>query len=645
VTTDATQQRELEPGAAPTPLRTWLRSSPGRPVAAAAGVLLLGQLVVRGLLAYRGSFFVDDLAFTGRAANLPLLSRDYLLHAYNSHLMPGAFVWVWLLTHAWPLQFGPVATVDIALQLLVGIVFYRLLRELFGTRPAILVPFAIYLWSPITLPAFLWWAAALNQLPQQLAMCLALLYHARYLRFGRVRTGVLGAVAVAGGLLFSEKTLLVVPLIVLFTALYFCRGGPWRRIVDTWRSHVRVWIAYLIVVVPYATYYVMEVPSPARSGGTGGDMMHLVGSSYGHAVFPGLLGGPWRWSLIGFAGGLAHPTKIATYLSALTVLVIVVGSCVFIRGAILGWSLAVVYSALNLTLLAASRATMVGPIIGDEFRYVTDVALVAALGGALAVLPLAGQWHARTPFRPTLRLHAAEGLARVSWPDLREVLPVRRLGWLSALLACAFVISALISTVKYDKYWRSNPTRPYLAHLRHDLSALPHGAVMYDGVVPNEVAWALLAPYNRYSLLLKPLPNEPAFLEPGASTPTLYTIDTQGYVRLAGVEGIQITKGPVRNCGWLLGRKATSIPLQQRTFPWTWVLRMGYIASADTSVRIRTGDTTVTVPIQSGLHAAYVLVTGAVDTVSVSGTTGAATICTNDIVVGTPVPLPGTGPS
>ena len=347
-----------------------------------AAALVVLQSGLRAWVGYRGYFFLDDFAFTGMAADHSLTDlHGFLLHPYNSHLMPGAFVEVWVLTALWPLNFAAVMTVGVVLQVVVAYAFYRLLTELFGTRPAVLVPFALFLFSPITLPAFVWWAAALNQLPQQLAMITALWCQVRYLRTGRTRIGILGAVATLAGLLFSEKTLLTVPLVAAFTLFWFARGGALRRLSSCWQAHWRVWAAYLVISVPYAGYYLIEVPSPGRSPVSGGDILRLFGSSFGHALDPGLLGGPWTWRPVGFVGALADPGPIGTWVAGFVVAVVAVGSVVWHRHAVFGWLLGIGYALLALGLLAVSRATFIGPLIGDEYRYVTDVAAVAVVGG------------------------------------------------------------------------------------------------------------------------------------------------------------------------------------------------------------------------------------------------------------------------
>lgn len=628
----------------------WLRliqaaAIPVSGVAIAAAGLLVAQTAIRAWLGYRGYFFLDDFAFTARAGRYSLTDvHDYLMQSYNGHLMPGAFAQVWILTKLWPLSFAPVMTVSVVLQVLLGILFYRLLRELFGTRPTILVPYAIFLFTPITLPAFEWWAAALNQLPQQLAMVAALLCQTRYLRTGRVRTGVYGAVATFAGLLFSEKTVLTIPLVAGFTVLFFAQGGPIRRVTTAARAHWRVWLAYLVVGLPYAAYYALEVPSPGRAIANGNDVLQLFGTAFGHALDPGLLGGPWSWRRVGFVGAVADPGKFVIFLASIVVIGIVAASIAWHRNAVYGWVLGAGYAALTLGVLAASRATFIGPLIGAEYRYVTDVAAVAVVGGSLAFLRPAGDW-----------VHPPNPLVRRAWvsrqatapvvQDLRAALPRWRPVTAVAVLVVAFVASATASTVRFDRYWSSNPAEPYITNLHAAFADASRDLVVYDQEVPAEVAWALLFPYNQLSNLTTPWDHRPKFLELGQSTDHLGIVDSQGHIRRVGIEGIAAARGPVRNgCGWLLGPEPVQVRLVQPTFPWTWVMRMAYIASADATATIHAGSTIAKVTLHKGINELYLELVGSVDAVAFSSLPGGATVCTNTLTVGKAVPIAGTSP-
>jgi hypothetical protein len=73
-------------------------------------------------------------------------------------------------------------------------------------------------------------------------------------------------------------------------------------------------------------------------------------------------------------------------------------------------------------------------------------------------------------------------------------------------------------------------------------------------------------------------------------------------------------------------------------------MRIGYLASSDTTARIRAGTTTATVSLHAGFNAVFVQVVGAIDHVEVGSLRSGVTACTNDVVVGQPRPIPGTTP-
>ncbi len=68
-----------------------------------------------------------------------------------------------------------------------GFAAFLVLRTLFGERPAILVPLAIFLLSPLGVAALGWWTVALESVPLQLATFMALNAHVHYVRTDRKR--------------------------------------------------------------------------------------------------------------------------------------------------------------------------------------------------------------------------------------------------------------------------------------------------------------------------------------------------------------------------------------------------------------------------------------------------------------------------
>jgi hypothetical protein len=605
--------------------------------------VLAVQLTVRGWVAFRGYFYLDDFVFTGRAMQFRPFDPQYLFTAYNNHVMPGGFLWAWATTRLLPYSYPAVVTVCLLLQLAVGWGFFVVLRRVFGGNPLILVPFTAFVLSPITLPASLWWAAALNQLPQQLAMVGVLLCHLRYLRTGRVLAGLAGAAVLVAGLLFSEKTLLVVPLLLAMHLAYFAAGALLPRLRAVVVGHWRVWVAYAAVAVPYAAYYAVAVPSPAREPAAGASILQLAQESFARAIVPGILGGPWRWSQIGYAGALADPSPFAAGLALVVAAGVVGGTCLLHRRAWFGWAVALGYCLTDLALVALSRATFVGPLIADEYRYVTDTALVVSLALAFALMPVAGSWRAADPQPLERRRPGWSWLSTTEASELRRALPRPPVGGVVALAVVALAASALFSTVAYERFWRINPARPYLENARADLAAAPRGIVVVDAFVPAEVAWPLLGRYARTPQILSPLPNAPAGLTTRPAGGPLYVVAPDGHVRRALVPGMRARPGPVRGCGWLArpGRPA-QILLPRTTLAWDWTVRVGYLSQSVGPARLTIGNHTTPVTLGAGAGELYVAATGAFDRVRLDVLStpdgGPGSVCTDDVTVGVAVP-------
>ncbi|MGZ6803397.1 MAG: hypothetical protein ACXVFU_10110 [Nocardioidaceae bacterium] len=607
-----------------------------RGVVRAAWALIALQAAVRAWVGFHGYLSQDDYPFEFRAATMPVLSHHYLLDAWNGHLMPGSFLLVWVATKLAPLEVWPTVAMDLVLQAAIGLVLLALLRELFGTRRAILVPLTLFLFSAATLGGFAWWAAALNQLPAMLAMVSTLLLHVRYLRTGRTRTALAALLAFLLGLACFEKMLLFAPLVLLFTASYAVPGTWGQRLRGAVRLHLRVWLAWLAVLLPYTAYYRTHVRSTVTGTTTPSAFLDLAGTSW-QALRATVLGGPWTWSWLGdptneipVVGGLLAA------VSWVVVILVVGGSAAVYRQAGRAWLPPALYGLATAALLALGR-NQLGPVIGLAYRYYSEVALLAAIALALATLPIIGTFAVGEVTVLTPRSWVTSLTARLALSPSSNTRTVLVRG-----VVVALVLSSALSTTRFDAGWRQNPGRPYLTTLRADLARAPDDLVLSDLSVPPAVMSPLFLPYNSLSHVLAPLPDAPRFLRAGGTSTSLHAVDDSGHVRLAAVEGDRARTGPVAGCGWFAhGEAGASVPLAVRTFDYDWTVRIGYLASEATRATITAGDRTFAVQLDAGLHALYLRTSGAFDAVRIEGLTPSASVCTDDVRVGVPTALPG----
>jgi hypothetical protein len=306
--------------------------------------------------------------------------------------------------------------------------------------------------------------------------------------------------------------------------------------------------------------------------------------------------------------------------------------------------LAAGYGLVNLVVLVFSRAAFIGPIVGDEYRYVTDVAMVAALGFALATVPVVGRWRWGPVTVLTPRASLRQWLRSPSVHEVVAVLPRPSKAAVITVATAALAASATWSTLAYDQFWHPNPARPWVETTSSVLASADTGAVLADGYVPEQVAWALLGQYATVGQLLSPLPHPPRTLASGPAADDLLVLDSTGHLHRATVDGISARKGPTKGCGWRLGADPVTIPLQRETLPFHWTMRIGYLSTAATSASVTVGGHRTTVPFHAGLGAVYLVVDGAVDSFDVSALRGGGTVCTDEITVGKAVPADGAQP-
>ena len=597
-----------EAAPAPSDRRRWLAD----PVVAAGLVMVLVATAFRAWALYPSWFYFDDfeLLIDSQGGGVP-----DLLEPFNGHLMVGGRLVAWAVEGSGQLNWALAATITLGMLLLANLAALWMFTTLFGRRWAVLVPCALYWFSSATLPATMWWIAALNQVPMQMALFLAVGAWVRYLRGREARWLVATLSAVLLGLLFYVKALLIFPLLGYLAVVYFARGS----IRDRARWLVGLWPAVLglaVLLATYVAYYRANAAQPVERAGP--DLLgQLAENMVVNAFATSLVGGPWDWVSTAPPNAFADPPAVMVHATWVAVASIVAVGLLTRRRTTRAWVLLAGYLVGLVGLLLTSRAPVYGPIIGLEYRYLTDGACVAALCLALAFLRLPG---------------APGSSARRDEPLL--LLRVRP-SWVVAAVALV-VVSSVVSQMRYVRYWHEeNVIAGYLDILAGELRR--EGRVdLVDVVSADSEYRGLTGPDVSVRAFLPLLQNDVRF--PLASG-RLGIVATDGRLHRVLVQpGVVAKEGPREDCGWLVGRSGRDIPLTGQAFPWTWWVQIGYLASTDSAVTVSAGDSSMDTDVRQGLNTLYVNLDGTFDEVRIDGLDDGATVCVDTVVVGQPVP-------
>lgn len=605
---------------------------PGRSQGRAAGltdlqhpVVLTGLLLIAAQLGFRGwalsrSWFYTDDYLRIQEAGRASFGLDFLLQPENGHLMPGTRAVHLLFADSLGLDWGAAAAFALVFQALASLAALWMLVILFGPRWGVVPPLVLYLSSAMTAQASLWWISALNQTPVQMCFFLAVGCWVLYLRSRRL-LWLLGLLAtLSWGLLFFQKVLYVLPVLVVVALAYFATGGLLSRVRTLLR---RYWLSGVLVGVlagGFTAYYVAQVPS-ARNGPVDPEWTELTRTMIDTFV-AGVAGGPWAWTDKP-GGAWAEPPALFRVLGWSAVLGTVLASLLLRRRAGRAWLLLGIYYVLLVGTIAVTRASVFGAEIGATYRLQTDGLCAAVLALSFAWLPLRGAQEASEPRdRPAVWL-----------PDRRWRVAV--VGTLTVLVAA----SGTFSWVRYVESWsRVNDSRAFVDPLRAESDRLA-GVAVVDREVPESVLDDLTRPHNKLSdiaSLIAPTLRFPSY------SGRLTVVTDRGTINQALIDEEAATRpGPVPGCGWSLEPgKRIRVPIEAGlSFGPRW-MRVGYFLQDSGRVRIELPDRTLTAPVGSGPNSLYVEVTEGFDEVVFEGLTSRGALCVNNIEVGSPVPGP-----
>lgn len=584
-------------------------------------------MTLRSLITAGGWFYWDDLTLQAQAREFSAPSPELLFRDHDGHLMPGAWLVEWLLATVAPMNWPAAVFVLVLLQLLAGAAVARAVwlvcprvatlsvRGHRWTVPWAVIPLALYLVSPLTLPATTWLAAAVTALPLHAATALTLAHALRWVRplpHGGPG-GHRGHLLAAGGwlffgCLFSERSLFLGPVTVLLLVCVSVAAGSWA--VEK-RAIAQVGFVLAIPTLLWAVVYAIAIGDPRSSyqatelerspGATGaGD---LFSHGYLRGLLPTVAGGPWQWDRWHPGPPWADPGAVALIAGA--VVLVLVGALTAGRGLrqLLVWLPTLAYPLLPLAALAVARTSPETAVeIVLTLRHFSETAVLATVTLAV-VLAL--------PERPRQR---HRNVLRIAGVTLVLVL-----------------VSALVSNMSYARIWAEQPARDYFHTLRAELADRGSTPIL-DQAVDLSVLLPVVHPYNQLSRLIGGLESIPP-VEDWTTDPVL--IDGAGHVRDAELVTLRATgPGEEPGCGTRVPAAGTALELDGPLVDRDWVVQLNYFADTAGSVVLQLDDRPVEVPVEAGLNQIHVALPGGGETLRVVPGQNIAELCVGDSRVG-----------
>ena len=610
----------IEP-AEPREAADWLRS---HGVTLAAVTLIAIQLLWMGDLLAHSYFRQDDYSYLYRGLESGF-GWKYLMFEDAGHLQPLGMALAWVLARVslynWPL------TCAVTLSLLAAVCFamLRMLRTLFGNRPAILVLLAVFLFSPLQLAGISWWSVVISTLPLELALVMAVDAHVRYVRGGRRRNAAAAVGWLLVALAASDKGVVVPLLLFGLTAAYFVPGRLTAAVVTAAVRYWRLWLVYGILMAAWGALYVSQLSGSTVKPDSASDVLTFVSTFTGTTLLPAVLGGPWRWSAVGYDN--VSPPAALQQLSWAVALVIVVVSCARRVRAWRAWGIlaAWILAADIVPVVLGRLGSLPASLEAAQTRYLMDAAPVLALCVGLAFLPVAD---------PSVAGPAGErDTIRFRFPNARPAV---------LLVLGVFLVGSYWSLQAFESLNRPAATagRSYIATARAAVASAPPGTVIVDGPTPASIMNpGIFGPFGNTSQVVGAIARgEPARQlswtgSPRGVTGNLMIFNSAGQLLPVAMLGPFSWPPPAGQSCWNVTTAATRIPLTGPLFRWPWTARVDYFGTASV-LEFRFGGNWTPVALPAGTHTAYIPVTGQGNEVSVRLAQPGPAVCITGIRVG-----------
>lgn len=578
-----------------------------------AVLLITLQLALRSWWVGHSWFFVDDYLFLSDIAR----GRDdaaWYFRIHQGHFMPLSFVLVKLVGSFGAFNWTLATVQIITLQLIASGSCFWMLRTVFGPRLMILLPFAFYLFSPLTMPSVMWWAVAINQLPHHIAVFGAIALHIQYLRSRKWRY-VFGASAfLAIGFMAYTKTLLLPGVLVLLTVIYFARGSLPRRSAEAFIRYWHAWACYSAVTAVWLVIY--SNSRPPSDSTSFWQFITLTGSSILESFATALVGGPWRWLLFGDPISYSAAPTAGVVLAWLFIVSALSFTWTQNQRALRALWLVAFYIAASVISIAIGRGFVLGLIggaqVGRHMQYLSDSAPIVALTIGLLSMPILG---------------ASEYLTRRSSP----LLVWKPSGLVIGLIASLIILGSLYSSQQFAKPWNSNfPSRAFTTASIAEIRA--SDPIFAEAPVPEAVFSPVFAPRNLIGNYFAPLGDTVRTTTVGND---LKLLDVNGRIVDAELDG-PVRTSRAGDCPYEVAKFPRTIPITPVVdFPF-WVA-IDYSSNISGSIPFDVGIFRKNMPIEAGTHTLFFPTVGAYDAVRLRPLVGQR-ICIKSVKVGQLLP-------
>ena len=585
-----------------------------RLVVAVGLLLIVGQLGLRAWAVFPSFFYADDYVLLADARDRESSGADYYLEDFNSNLIPAVRLLATGVERAGTLEWTLAASIALVLQAAASLAAFAMLLSLCGRRWGTIPPLLLYLFSAVTVPSYMWWIAALCQLPLQICFFLGVLTWVNYLRTRSLLWLAVCVTLVVVGLAFYTKSALIAPVLAFIAVGYFARGPLLERVRTTVGAYWPALVVFTFLLGGYTAYYRRAVPQPFTDE-EGAQMGQVLSSMLGTSLPTSLVGGPWKWWDTTPPVVLAQPPIWAISISSVAIVGLACYSYLRRTRTLRAWAMLAAYAVALAVLLGASRGQIYGAISGLEFRYLTDVVCAATLALGLAFMPLRG---------------AVESSEERTAP----LLVWRAPWWLTTAACVAVTAGGVVSTVGYVGFWHhDNASAHFVERLRADVRRI--GPVdLVPQRLPDTVMPAYTSPMNQSADFVALLDLPVAYPE---SSDRLGMIDDDGSVHgmIIG-PGPRTAPGPADGCGWRVGERGRSLRLDgapgSQIAP-NWI-RIAYLASQASIAQVTFDGKTRQESVRPGLNNLYLRTEGDPGEVRIDGLEPGTTLCVDAVEVG-----------